>query len=313
VPGVQEAAVGSLPGRGWSVASPIEVEGNNPLESPEIREFTTAFASSEYFRAAGIAVVAGRTLDTSPRGNASELVINATLAKRLWRDGNAIGGRIRTNHSAPWSTVVGVVDDVRMPGIRGDGAALQIYSPPIPQIAGLSYVVRATRSTSALIPALRRAIADGGADIAVGTLTKGEDYLRESLAPSRFSMTLLGTFALVALALSVIGLYGVIAYAVNHRTREIGVRIALGADATAVARLIVGDSVKLTLAGVGLGILGALATSRALDSMLYGVTAADPMTFAVAPMLLGAVALLASYIPARRAVRIDPIEALRTE
>jgi ABC-type antimicrobial peptide transport system permease subunit len=126
-------------------------------------------------------------------------------------------------------------------------------------------------------------------------------------------MTLLGSFAIVALALSAVGLYGVIEYAVSQRTREIGVRVALGADSSAIAKLVVGNCLRLALVGVMLGIIGAFATSRALDSMIYGVTAFDPVSFAAIPLLLGAIALIASYVPTRRALRIDPVEALRTE
>ena len=243
----------------------------------------------------------------------SEVVINRTLAKRLWPNGNAIGGRFRTNPSASWSTVVGIVDDIRMPGLTSAGAALQMYTVPTPRIPGLAYVVRASIPSTSLIPSLRSAIAEGGPDVSIGTATTGDDYLRDSLAPSRFAMTLLGSFAIVALALSAVGLYGVIEYAVSQRTREIGVRVALGADSSAIAKLVVGNCLRLALVGVMLGIIGAFATSRALDSMIYGVTAFDPVSFAAIPLLLGAIALIASYVPTRRALRIDPVEALRTE
>jgi predicted permease len=322
LPGVEEAAVGNLPGQGWTIASTIETDGNHAQELTGIREFTNTFVTPGYFRAAGIAIVAGRTLDSSLAHTTAtdesssvqnEVVINRALAKKLWPNESAIGGRLRTTRSAPWSTVVGIVDDVRMPGVRAEGAALQLYTLPSTRIAGLAYVVRARNPSTLLIPALRRVVAEVGPDVAVGATTTGEDYLRDSLAPSRFAMALLTTFAVIALVLSAIGLYGVIAYAVNQRTREIGVRVAMGADARAVARLVVGGGLRLTLIGVFLGLIGAFAASRALDSMLYGVTASDPITFVAIPGLLAAIALLASYVPTRRALRIDPVDALRTE
>ena len=320
IPGVDGAAIGSLPGQAWTIASPIEADGNNALEAPEIREFTNTFVSPGYFRVANIAIVAGRTLDSSLARSAAtnvdeelgEVLINVTLAKRLWRDGNAVGRRIRTNHSGPWSTVVGVVNDVRMPGARDDTPAFQLYTLPNSRIPGLAYVVRTT-APSTVIPAIRRSIAELGADLAVGTVTTGDEYLRQSLAPSRFAMALLGTFSVVALVLSVIGLYGVIAFAVSQRTREIGIRVALGADSNAVAKLVIGDGLRLAALGVSIGLAGAIATSRALDNLLYGVTASDPVSFAAIPLLLGVTALAATYVPARRALHVDPVEALRAE
>jgi predicted permease len=322
LPAVEEAAVGNLPGQAWTIASPIEADGNGATGVTAIREFTTTFISPAYFRAAGIAILGGRTLDSSlTRASVtestsvapSEVVINATLAKKLWPNGNAIGGRLRTNSTAPWSTVVGIVDDIRMPGVSSSSAALQMYSLPTPRIPGFAFVIRARTSPTALMPSLRRAIAAGGPDISVGSAMNGDDYLRDSLAPSRFAMALLGAFALIALVLSAIGLYGVIAYAVSQRTREIGVRVALGANAGAVARLIVGNGLRLTLMGVTLGVAGAFVTSRSLESILYGVTPLDPFSFAAIPLLIGTIALLASYVPTRRALRIDPVEALRAE
>jgi putative ABC transport system permease protein len=321
LPGVERAAVGSLPGQGWSVASTLEADGNDAAQSADVREFTTTFISSDYFRTAGMTLIAGRTLDSSLMRSAAstppkapgEVVISAALAKKFWPNGNAIGGRLRTSHSSPWLTVVGVIADVRMPGIRAEGAALQLYTYSPAQIPGIAFVVRSKAAASVLLPALRRAVAEAGPELAVGLTLTGDDYLRDGLAPSRFAMALLATFAAVALVLSSVGLYGVIAYSVNQRTREIGVRVALGADANAIAGLVVGNGVRLTALGVCFGVAGALATSRSLDSMLYGVTPSDPVSFAAIPSLLGAIALIASYVPMRRALHVDPVEAMRSE
>jgi len=323
LPGVEAAAIGGLPGEGWwRLASAIEVDGTNPVDTNGIREFSSTSISPGYFRAAGITLVAGRTLDSLGAATngldrkhlvSDEIVVNVALAKRLWPNGNAIGGRVRLGTLMPWSTVVGIANDVRMPGSRGDLSKLQMYTFPNPSIGGIPYTIRSKRSAPLLIPEIRRAIREAGSDVAVGTVTTGADYLRESLAPSRFSMVLLGTFALLALLLSAVALYGVIAYAVSQRTKEIGVRVALGADQRAIAQLVVGGGFKLTVLGVCFGVAGAFETTRALDSMLYGVTTSDPTSFVAIPALLGAIALLASYIPARRALRIDPVEALRSE
>ena len=144
-------------------------------------------------------------------------------------------------------------------------------------------------------------------------VTVGDTYLSEALAPTRFAMALLGAFSTIALVLSAVGLYGVISYAVSQRTREIGVRVALGADARSVLRLVVGDGVRLAALGVAIGLAVAFASTRVLASLLYGVTPADPVSFVSIALLVVAVALAASVIPARRATRIDPMEALRAD
>jgi len=144
-------------------------------------------------------------------------------------------------------------------------------------------------------------------------ITVGDRYLRDSLASMRFAMALLAAFSGIALVLSGVGLYGVIAYSVTQRTREIGVRVALGADAAAVSRLVVGGGLRLAAIGVVIGAVAAAATTRVLDSMLYGVSRVDPLTFGAIVLLVAVIALFASYVPARRAVRIDPTEALRAD
>jgi hypothetical protein len=215
--------------------------------------------------------------------------------------------------AAPWSTVVGVVDDTRMPDVRGDVAALQLYSVIPPQLGDVPFVVRTVISGDVSAPAIKHAIASVDPGIFVRPMLSGDTYLRDGLAPTRFAMALLTAFAVVALVLAAVGLYGVIAYGVSQRTREIGVRIALGAEPRRVVMQVVGDGLRLAAGGLALGIAAAAAATRVLEGMLYGVSSADPLTFAAIALLVAAIAVVASYLPARRVLRVDPTEALRAD
>jgi putative ABC transport system permease protein len=175
------------------------------------------------------------------------------------------------------------------------------------------FVVRTVTSGDVAAPAIKHAIASTDPHIYVRGIISGDTFLRNGLAPTRFAMALLTAFAVIALVLAAVGLYGVIAYGVSQRTREIGVRVALGAPPGAVAGLVVAGGVRLTAGGLLLGAAVAAASTRVLTSMLYGVSPGDPLTFAVIALLVAAIALLASYVPARRASRIDPTEALRAD
>jgi putative ABC transport system permease protein len=213
----------------------------------------------------------------------------------------------------PWSTVVGVVDDTRMPGLGGDFRALQVYTLPNPRgPMPIPLLVRTAGSGEDAMLALEKAVKVDRTVLVWGSQS-GEAYLRDSLAPSRFAMALLTAFAVIALVLAAAGLYGVIAYGVTQRTREIGVRVALGADPGAIRGLVVGDGLRLAVLGVVIGTGASAAATRLLDNMLYGVSPADPMTFAGVAVLVAAIAMVASYVPARRALRIDPTEALRAD
>jgi ABC-type antimicrobial peptide transport system permease subunit len=176
-----------------------------------------------------------------------------------------------------------------------------------------TYVVRFTTVPPNVESVLRQAVESVNPTLVARRARVADDYLREALAPTRFTLALLGAFAGVALVLAVVGLYGSIAYTVTQRTREIGIRIALGASSKAVTRLVVGDGVRLAMLGLVIGIGTAIATTRTLSSLLYAVTASDPATFAVIAALVAAVAVAASYLPARRAVRVDPVDALRAD
>jgi len=209
--------------------------------------------------------------------------------------------------------VVGVVDDVRMPGRQFLSRGYQVYQPPRPGGGLLSVVARTPLPSNELLGAVKRAITSVQPTPFIQTWTVGDVFLRNAFAPTRFAMALLGAFAVVALTLAAVGLYGVIAYSVTQRTREIGVRVALGARPREVTRLVVGGGLRLALGGALLGIAGAALSTRLLGAMLFGVDPMDPATFAAIATLVVAIAVLASYVPARRALRIDPIEALRTD
>jgi ABC-type antimicrobial peptide transport system permease subunit len=201
---------------------------------------------------------------------------------------------------------------------------MEIYQP-LPQVLAGTFpvVLRTVLPEREVVASIRRVVADFDRELRAETrmpfgaliqsLTVGDTYISESLAPTRFAMALLVAFSVIALLLAGVGLYGVIAYSVTQRTREIGVRVALGADARSVRRLVVGGGLKLTTLGVVLGIAAAAVSTRVLASLLYGVSPVDPVSFGAITVLVMAIALVASYVPARRAVRIDPTEALRAD
>jgi hypothetical protein len=290
----------------------------------------TVLISPDYFRVARIALVAGRLPDSTalppatagPLASSTEVLVNREFARRVWPGGDAIGSRVRGAPSrfglpgardVPWKTVVGVVDDVRLPDIHGDVAALQMYSLVPPRLGDVPFLVRTAQSGDVTAPAVKRAIASVDPAVYVRPTISGDTYLRDGLAPTRFAMSLLTAFAVVALLLAAVGLYGVIAFGVSQRTREIGVRIALGAAPAAITRLAVGGGLRLTALGLALGTAAAVAATRVMTSMLYGVHPGDPVTFAAIALLVGVVALVASYVPARRALRVDPTETLRAD
>jgi putative ABC transport system permease protein len=246
-----------------------------------------------------------------------EIVVNRALARRIAAGGNALGTRIRLAprpgipSSDDWSTIVGISDDVHLPGVRSDLQDYQIYMLPMrfPPV----YVVRFASMPPSPESVLRDAIHSVDPTLIARRARVGDDYVKDALAPTRFTLALLGTFASVALVLAIVGLYGSIAYSVTQRTREIGIRIALGASAKAVTRLVVSDGVRLAAIGLVVGLATAMATTHVLSSLLYSVPAGDPATFIVTSILVALTALAASYVPARRAMRIDPVEALRAE
>jgi putative ABC transport system permease protein len=326
IPGVSEVTTGMMPGLGW-LQFDLEAEAADG-ESVPLGEASTTFVTQDYFRVAGMQVVEGRLPDPQaatmePR----EALVNRSLAHRLWGPGNAVGKHLHDRRGPPGSSqrlrVVGVVADIQLPNRHSFAPAANIYAPFPRRLGDVPVLLRTTLSEAEVTTAIRNAVAEYDVTLRdasghpygaiVRSVTVGETFIREQLAPTRFAMALLLAFAVIALVLAAVGLYGVIAYSVTQRTREIGVRIALGADDRSVVRLVVAAGLKLTTIGLVVGVLGALASTRLLAGLLYGVSPADPASFVAIALLVVAIAFVASYMPARRAVRIDPIAALRAE
>jgi putative ABC transport system permease protein len=319
IPGVSQLASGPLPQTLVDVRTgPFATEGPAGPQPLDVMFFATLFVESGYFHVAGVPIVQGRGFDaTDPTRASRELVVNQTLAKRLWPDGRALGAKLRIGQGAraEWVTVVGVAGDLHLRGITGDIFNLQMYRPTNVAPRFMNTVVLRTKTAlSTLEPALRQAVDRAGVSATLTSVATAESMLNERVfAGPRFALVLFGVFAVIALVLSAVGLYGIIAYAVTQHTREIGIRIALGADSGVVARLILGDSVHLVIAGGCIGLLGAHAATRTLASFLYQTSPTDPVVFGGVALLITVVALIASLVPMRRALRIDPIDALRVE
>jgi predicted permease len=268
-------------------------------------------ASLGYFGVVGIPLLQGRTF-TQEDWVLTNVVINRTLAQRFWPGGDAIGKRINvcTLGSAPcFYSIVGVVGDVHQYGLDTP-PSFDIYFT-----GGWTpyFVIRTASDPSSVAQAAIREVHQVDPNLPVTHVVTLDSILTDSVSPRRFSTVLLGVFAALALALAAIGIYGVMSYVVSWRTQEIGVRMALGAQPRDVLNLVIGRGAQLAFAGVAIGLVGALMLTHLLASLLYGVRASDPLTFAGVALLLAFVALLACYIPARRAMRVDPMVALRYE
>jgi putative ABC transport system permease protein len=317
LPGVTAAASTSvIPLSGANSCDGMTIEGRpvSPAEMPcvEVRD-----SSPDYFRAMGIPLVRGRQLTERDNKDAPPVVIvNEAFARSFFHGEDPIGHRI--NHSSPdkpavWREIVGVVGDVRHFGLDAE-ARPEFYEPQLqaPALA-TSIVVRSDTDLTSLAAAVRREVLAMDKDLPVYHLKTMRELISESVAQPRFRTLLLAIFATVALLLSATGLYGVMNYWVTQRTREIGVRMALGAQARDVLRMVVGQGMALAALGVGVGLVAAFALTRIINSLLFGVSATDPWTFVAVPVVLCVVAFVASYIPARRATRVDPMIALRYE
>ncbi|MGH9868054.1 MAG: ABC transporter permease [Candidatus Polarisedimenticolia bacterium] len=319
LPGVESAAVTTnLPLTFTGNSIGISIEGRP--DPPPGREIivVTRVVSPDYFRTMGIPVTGGRPFTGADRdGSQPVAVISESMARLHWSGEDPVGRRIKSGPSAsgnPYWTVVGVVKDVHQFDLGADPRP-QIYLPyaQVGFFAPRDLVVRTSGEPLALAASVRRVVQDLDRDQPIAQVRTMEEIVSSSVGTQRFSTLMLGLFALVALALASVGIYGLISYSVSQRTREIGIRMALGAQRRDVLRLVIFEGMTLVLVGAGIGLLGALALTRLMQGLLYGVSAVDPVTFLATFLLLAAVALSACYLPARRAARGDQIAAIRCE
>jgi putative ABC transport system permease protein len=299
---------------------------DRPHSTPDTRLVADVRSvTPEFFATFGIPVRSGRGIRESDLPNAPQVVVvSESFVKQFYPNENPIGkrivlgwGRQRSENKADTVSaggeIVGVVGDVRVlgPSLKPLATAYLPYNQA--PLSEMSLVVRSTASPSLIINGARAAIKEVDADLPIFDVTTMDDALAESVGQPRFYAILLGTFAGIALVIAALGIYGVISYAVSQRTRELGIRIALGAQRDRVVRLVIGQGLALTLVGIGIGIVGAYALARLITTLLFGVAAADPLTFTVVAAVFVFVAVLASYLPARRAAAVDPIIAMRAE
>ena len=321
LPGVESVGIISFIPLSFSgINFAFTVEGRSPVSDMKLPLAVYRVISPDYFSTMRIPILRGRSFDQHDTADApSVVVINRSLAEQFWPGEEAIGKRLKVGPADspnPWATIIGVVGDVRQVGLQGE-QSLEMYATykqdPRGFVAPRDLVIRTKSDPAGIVAAVRKQVWEVDKDQPVSNVRTVDQVFATAVSRERFQTLLLGLFAALALVLAIVGLYGVMSYAVMQRTHEIGIRMALGAQRGEVLRLIIGQGMALTLAGVGLGIGVALVVTRLLAGVLYGVTATDPATFVVVASLLVAVALIASYIPARRATKVDPLVALRYE
>jgi putative ABC transport system permease protein len=325
IPGVRQVgAVFFLPLSNGFTSGDISVEGR-PAAAPGREQYAGyRIVAGDFLNAIGVTLRQGRLLTSDDRGGATLVtVVNEALARKLFPGQNPIGQRLTfgTPDSAQWRQIVGVVADVRQTGLT---------SPPDPELyvpanqlspqdwtifmsIPISFVVRSDVETATLGPAIKAVVRQVDPEQPISRLREAGELLQDATARQRFNMSLLTLFGILALTLAGVGVYGVMAYGVNQRTRELRIRLALGARAASVQAMVLRQGLLLTVSGLALGLVGALALSRLLTTLVYGVNPSDPRIPGVAVLVLALVSVVACLIPAIRATRVDPIDALRSE
>ena len=324
--GVVSAAAGvPLPFSGFGGSASFDIEGRvappgDPGPHGDIRG-----VSPKYFETMGVRLIRGRFFtDQDRRGGQPVAIIDENLAHEYWpNQEEALGQRIRNGNNQPWKTIIGIAAHVRHYQVVGEetsnigteGSGKGVYYFPLYQenSPAVFLIARASGDPSALSGAIRAAVHDVDPSQPVSDLRTMDQRITLSMGPRRSAVTLLSVFATMALLLAAVGLFGLIRYNVTQRTQEIGVRLAIGASRKDILRMVLGESLRLALLGVAGGLIAAFALTRVLSSLLYGVSATDPLTFAGTSLALTFVALLASWVPAWRATRVDPLVALRYE
>jgi putative ABC transport system permease protein len=313
VPGVAQTTFGNTVLMTDVIAGPFVIESVNGPQTIDLTLCESPSVSPEYFRTMGLPILEGRTFT-----NDREIVVNRRFARRFWPNRGALGARLRLGQAAnaTWLTVVGISGDLYLPGATtGDLFTLQIYRPTSVSHTFVKQMsLRVRGHPAGFDSTLARAVEGAGVSATLVSIRSVDSMLDQRiLSRPRFALVLFGVFASIALVLAAVGLYAIIAYAVTQRTREIGVRVALGAEPFSVARLILADGFRLVLLGGGAGVAVALASMRLLTSFLDDQSRADPLAFGGAMLLLAAVAFVALLVPTLRALRVDPMDALRAD
>lgn len=336
LPGVEASAVASglpLGNNGWQTSFLVDGQPRPPRDQTPLMEACTV--TPDYFRAMNIPLLrgrffndhdnrsflAGRDLSKLNEGErlisgVNSIIIDEEFARRHWPNEDAVGKRIRLggDDDSPLLTVLGVVGRVKMEGLSQDSNRVQGYFPfwQLP-FTGMTVIMKATGDPNQLIAAAREQVRQVDPDQPIYNIKTMDEIRAESVAGERLNLTLFSIFAGIALILAIVGIYGVMSYTVTQRTHEIGIRMAIGAQQRDVFKMVLGQGMMLALIGIGVGLVGAFALTRLMATMLFGVTATDPATFAAIAILLTAVALMACYLPGRRATKVDPVVSLRYE
>ena len=320
VPGIRAASAAfPLPTSAGDVKTSFEIAGQ-PTKGSDRPVTTLHIVDSDYFHTLGIPIVEGRSFDAhdDAEGALPSVIVSRSLAQRAFPDRDPVGQRIRIDISSgaeppPMRVIVGVAGDVKGEGLNAPTVLESYVAYAQLPFAPMTVVVRTEIVPQGLLPTLAKVVQSMDKDLPLLHVKTLDEYLSDSVAGARFQTVLLAIFGVFAVVLTALGIYGVIAYTVSRRTREMGIRFALGAERTAILVMVVRNGMSLAVAGIAIGAAAALSMSRLMASLLYEVKPTDPMTFAGVPILLGGVALLATYIPARRAARVDPNVALRYE
>jgi putative ABC transport system permease protein len=319
VPGVLSAAMASTyplnplglangPGNANFQIEGRPVHPNEPAPQVDFR-----VASADYFQTLRLPLLKGRLFTEADDAQATPVaIINQSLARHRWGNEDPLGKRISFNQGQNWITIVGVVGDVRQYGLNQEPAD-EIYRP-IRQTGGAgNLLVRTTVAPAVMVPQLRQAVYGVDPENAIDQVQTLEHVRSESIASPRLTTVLLGSFAVLAMLITAAGIAGVMALSVSQRTHEIGIRMALGASASSVLRMVLRQGLTLVGIGLALGIVGAFALTRLMSTLLFAVAPTDPLTWLAVALALAAVAALACFVPARRATLIDPLTALRSE